>query len=133
MSGTTRQKSLLELSTQSLAGNTNPGVRNNLEVYSISQVDAAISAVDLSAYTPLSTTESISGALNTDINSLETTVQDISGNLSIDIENLDISLTEAIFTHISVDGTSPTVTGSAYAWGRIDAISGGPLYVQLFK
>ena len=128
-----RIPSLLEQAIKSNAGGTNAQVRQQLEVYSISQVDAAISAVDLSAYTLLSTTSSISGDLNSEINLLETTVQDISGNLSIDIENLDVSLTQAIFTHISVDGTSPTVTGSAYAWGRIDAISGGPLYVQLFK
>jgi len=129
----TRQKSLLELSTQSNAGGTNPSVRTNLEVYSKVEVDGQISAIDLSAYTLLSTTSSISGDLNSEINLLETTVQDISGALTTDIENLDISLTQAVFTHISVDGTSPTVTGSAYAWGRIDAISGGPLYVQLFK
>jgi hypothetical protein len=129
----TRVPSLLEQAIKSNAGGTNAQVRQQLEVYSISQVDAAISAVDLSAYTPLSTTASISGALNSEINLLETTVQDISGNLSIDIENLDVSLTQAIFTHISVDGTSPSVTGAAYAWGKIEAISGGPLYVQLFR
>jgi hypothetical protein len=129
----TRIPSLLEQAIKSNAGNTNVPVRQQLEVYSISEVDSAISAIDLSAYTPLSTTSSISGALNSEINLLETTVQDISGNLSIDIENLDVSLTQAIFTHISVDGTSPTVTGSAYAWGKIEAISGGPMWIQLFK
>lgn len=118
--------------------------RGDLDVYSTTQVDVAISAatagIDLSAYTLLSTTASISGALNSDINlvemdvnNLETTVQDISGALTIDIENLDLSLTEAVFNHIEPDGTSPSVSGSFYAWGRIDAISGGPLYVQLFR
>jgi hypothetical protein len=125
MSGTTRQKTFVELVSQRTPANA----RNDLDVYSRSETLLAIPEVDLSGYTPLSTTLAISGGLD----SLEASTIAISAGLTTDIENLDISLSQAIFTHISVDGTSPTITGAAYAWGRIDAISGGPLYVQLFK
>jgi hypothetical protein len=137
----TRSKTLLELATQSNSGGTNIPVRQQLQVYSISEVDAAIAGVDLS---PLeSQIASISGDvvllesnvqdISGDLMTLDTTVVEISGNLTIDINNLDISLTQAIFEHIEVDGTSPSISGSMYAWGKITAISGGPFWVALYK
>lgn len=99
-------------------GQTN--ARSDLDVYSKNEVDVAISGatagIDLSAYTPLTTTASISG------------------DLAIDISNLDVSLTQAIVDYVVVDGSTPSVTGSFFAWGKIEGVvSGAPYWIQLFK
>jgi hypothetical protein len=136
--------SLLEQSTKSNASGTNPQVRTQLDVYSTSQVNAAISAglamVDLSAYTTLAASSTISGSLDTKITDLSgSTASSISSlnnqitSISGDIQTIDLSLTEAIFTHISPDGTSPSVTATPYAWGKIQTISGGPFWISLFR
>jgi hypothetical protein len=89
--------------------------RNDLDVYSRSETLLAIPEVDLSAYTPLSTTASISGDLNSDINLLETTVHDISGALTTDIENLDLSFTQKISEECmlsdGISGAGTTISG----------------------
>lgn len=96
--------------------------RNDLDVYSKAEVDAEIAGVDLSLYTPLSTTASISGGLDTrldvveaDIVALESLTQDISGNLTIDINNVDLALTEKIDTDCvqsaGISGAGTTLNG----------------------
>lgn len=86
-----------------VAQRTPAAARGDLQVYSISEVDGQISAIDLSPYATTSTVANISGGLDTrldtaeaDIVALETLTQDISGNLTIDINNLDLSLTQKI-------------------------------------
>ena len=135
----TRSKTIVEL----IAQRTPTATRSDLDVYSKSEVDAEIAGVDLSLYTQLSTTASISGGLDLRIDVLEIDSTNIQSDLesisteviaiSGDVIDLDISLTEAIFTHVTVDGTTPSVSGSMNAWGKITAISGGPFYIQLFK
>ena len=122
MSGNIRSKTFVELVNQ----RTPIDARSDLEVYSIAQTDAAISVatagIDLSLYTLLSTTESISGGLDSrldvaeaDIVALETLTQDISGNLSIDISNLDLAFTQKISEDCmqseGISGSSTTVNG----------------------
>jgi len=106
-----RSKTFVELVAQRTPANA----RNDLDVYSRSETIAAIPEVDLSAYTPLSTTASISGALSSEINSLETTVHDISGALTTDIENLDLSFTQKISEECmlseGVSGAATTISG----------------------
>ena len=113
-----RSKTFVELVSQ----RTPADARNDLDVYSRSETLAAIPEVDLSAYTPLTTTASISGGLDSrldvveaDIVSLETITQDISGNLSIDIDNLDLAFTDKIATDCvqseGISGSSTTVNG----------------------
>jgi hypothetical protein len=137
-----RQKSLLELSIGSAAGGTNPEVRQRLEIYSSIEVNNLIGAIDLSPYALNSTVVAVSGSLSSDVVVLEAQVIEISGNVSLlssevvgisgDVYDLDVSLTSAVFNHIVPDGTSPSVTGTVYRWGRIDAISGGPLWIPLY-
>jgi hypothetical protein len=111
MSGTTRQKTFVELVSQRTPANA----RNDLDVYSRSETLAAIPEVDLSAYTLLSTTASVSGALSNEINLLETNVQDISGALTTDISNLDLSFTQKISEECmlseGVSGSGTTISG----------------------
>lgn len=129
----TRVPSLLEQSIKSNAGGTNPEVRNQLEVYSTNEVDNLINAIDLTPYATNSTVASISGSLNSDINALETTVVEVSGNLTIDINNLDISLTQSIVDYVTIDGTTPAVSATPAAWGKIEVISGGPYWIALYQ
>ena len=112
----TRSKTIVEL----IAQRTPAATRSDLDVYSKSEVDAEIAGVDLSLYTPLSTTASISGGLDLRIDVLENDSTDMQSSLedlsteviaiSGDVIDLDISLTEAIFTHVTVDGTTPSVS-----------------------
>lgn len=128
----TRQRQFPEL----VATRTPAAARSDLQVYSISEVNGQISAIDLSPYALTSTVASISGGLDTRLDSAEATIVTLNtttANISGDVIDLDLSLTTAIFDHISPDGTSPSVTGSMNAWGKITAISGGPFYIQLFK
>lgn len=114
----TRQRQFPEL----VATRTPAAARSDLQVYSISQVDAQIAGLDLSPYALTSTVASISGGLDTrldvaeaDIVALETLTQDISGNLSIDINNLDLSLTQKIsedcVQSAGVSGAGTTLNG----------------------
>ena len=94
----------------SIRGKVN--ARNDLDVYSKAEVNASISAINLTPYTLLTTTASISGSLNSSIQSLNTTTQTISGNLTTDIDNLDLSMTQLFATTFDTSGSS-AVAGSA--------------------
>lgn len=99
----TRQNQFPELVIKRTPANA----RSDLDVFSKAEVTSQISLIDLSGYTPLTTTSSISGGLDNRIDiiesqipaisgsldSLETLVTDISGALTIDIDNVLSELT----------------------------------------
>jgi multidrug efflux pump subunit AcrA (membrane-fusion protein) len=138
----TRIPTLTQLANRTDAANMEASVRNPLQIYSKSEVDAAIAAIDVS-----SQVAGISGALDARIDVLEATIPSITGGLAslnvevdnvsaqaqIDIINLDVSLTDLIFNHIMINSGTPAVTGSINKWGKIENISGGPFFVPLYK
>ena len=101
MSGNTRQRSFVEL----VALRTAQAARSDLDVYSISEVNSQIGAIDLTPYATNASVAAISG-------SLQANTIAISASLTTDINNLDLSLTEKI----SVDCIqSPGTTGASAA------------------
>ena len=111
-----------------------------IQINSISNVNniqtSQISSISGVNNIQTSNIQTISGSLATvssNLSELSSDVTNISGNFTTDIFNMDISFTEAIFTHIHPDGTSPTISAHPFIWGRIDVISGGPLYVQMYR
>lgn len=145
---TTRVPSLLEQSLKSAAGGTNPAVRTALDVYSKAESNALTPVVDLSGYTLLTTTASISGGLDTRLDAVEanldvveanqanyatiTLVGSITGALATDIENLDVSLTEKIATDcMQSTGISGSGTG-VYGYLNI-TINGVPFKLALIS
>ena len=130
-----RQRSLKELSVQSLAGGTNPDVRTNLEVDSSSEVDTKISnipAPDLSLYTLETRTDTLEGEIDSNTTGVSDNAADIIINDGLisdntdaivangvlisdneaDIVNLDLSLTAAIATQFNNDSATATAGGA---------------------
>lgn len=107
----TRQKEFPEL----VANRTPSLARGDLQVYSSTQVDNLISALDLSPYALNSTVSNISASLDTRIDTLETNTALISSNLTTDINNVDLSLTAKIaqdcVQSAGVTGASGSVIG----------------------
>lgn len=127
---TDKVRSLLEQAIQSAAGGTNSQVRSYLELYSTSEVDAAISAIDLSPYATNATVASISGDLAADIATnaadlvlLQTDVANISG----DLVDVDLSLTAAI--DLKLDKAGGTVTGDLTVSGNFIVNSTNEIYL----
>jgi hypothetical protein len=142
----TRIPSLIELSVKSKAGGTNPSVRDELEIYSSTEVDNLLGSIDLSAYALNTTVNNVTGSLsvtNVRVAEISGNVIDLTSDLNIlsvevvgissDVYDLDLSLTSSIYNYITIDGTAPATTATKYAWGRINSISGAPLYLQLFR
>ena len=129
MSGNTRQRSFVEL----VAQRTAQAARQDLQVYSISEVNSQIGAIDLTPYATNASVAAISGGLDNRLDVVEANTIAISANLTTDINNLDLSLSQAIIQHIQIDGTSPVTSATRYAWVRIDIISGGPFYIPIYK
>jgi hypothetical protein len=107
-----RNRSLLEQAQQSNVAGTNQQVRNELEVYSTTEVDNLITTIDLSPYATNATVASISGSLENSIEVLSTNVDGISGDLA----DLDLSFTAKIqqdcMQSAAVTGSETTVIGS---------------------
>lgn len=112
----TRQKTYYELVQQRTPANA----RTDIDVFSKLETNSLISAipvVDLAPYTLLTTTQSISGNLLSQINLKANTsvVADISGAFQIDLNNLDVSLTEKIASDCvqsaGISGSDTTVIG----------------------
>jgi outer membrane murein-binding lipoprotein Lpp len=132
----TRVPTLLEQSIKTNAAGLADEVRTQLGCASSADVNDALVPLQASVASisgDVYTLETQVAAISGDLSALESEVVAISGALTIDIENLDISLTEAIFDHIEVDGTTPSVSASVNAWGKITAISGGPFWIALYK
>jgi hypothetical protein len=114
MSGNIRIKQFPEL----VAIRTQENARSDLDVYSKAESNALAPIVDLSAYTLLSTTASISGGLDSrldvaeaDIVSLESTT----ANISADVYNFDVALSNKIqedcMQSAGISGSGGSVTG----------------------
>jgi hypothetical protein len=145
-----RQKQFPELVTI----RTPVNARADLQVYSITQTDLAIAGVNLSAYTPLTTTQSISGSFNTRIGTLESQTVAMSGvnttqtnlinslssevaGISGDIYDLDLSLTTLIdtlfnTTSTSVSAGSYTVPTSAVGFITVN-VNGSPFKLAYYN
>lgn len=114
MSGNTRQRTFFELVNQ----RTPQAARSDLDVYSRAESNALTPVVDLSAYTLLSTTSSISGGFDIRLDAVESDIvalDSMTANISADVYNYDVALSNKIqedcMQSAGISGSGGTVTG----------------------